>query len=222
MDLSSSTLIHIFGGTVGLLSGFAALFLNKGSELHRAAGNVFFITMLIMSASGAYLAYYKPEIISVFNGALTFYLVATAWAVVMRDERKTGVFEIISLIVVIGIAAGHYMSGIEAMNSDTGLKDDFPPEPYFLFGSVAVIAALSDISAIMRGGLAGKQRIARHLWRMCFAMFIASAAFFLGQMQIFPSFLQEIYVLASPVILVLVLMFFWLARVLFTNWWRTE
>ncbi len=49
-------LLHIIGGTLGILSGFVAVFLRKGSRWHGVAGNVFFISMLTMSGCGAYMA----------------------------------------------------------------------------------------------------------------------------------------------------------------------
>src|SRR5260370_6461799 len=47
----SLLILHICGATVGLLSGTAALIFRKGFRWHRAAGNVFFVSMLIMSRS---------------------------------------------------------------------------------------------------------------------------------------------------------------------------
>jgi hypothetical protein len=49
---------------------------------------------------------------------------------------------------------------------------------------------------------------------MCFALFIACASFFLGQQQVFPEFLQGSWILALPVIASLLLLFYWLLRVL--------
>ena len=45
--------LHIGGGSLGIVSGFAALAFRKGSSAHRAAGNIFFVAMLTMSAIGA-------------------------------------------------------------------------------------------------------------------------------------------------------------------------
>ena len=56
MAMSPVLFVHICGATIGLLSGYMALLFRKGSGLHGAAGNVFFIAMLSMSASGAYIA----------------------------------------------------------------------------------------------------------------------------------------------------------------------
>jgi uncharacterized membrane protein len=45
-------ILHILGGTIGLLSGTFAIAVRKGSRLHRASGNVFTIAMLTLASSG--------------------------------------------------------------------------------------------------------------------------------------------------------------------------
>ena len=80
-------------------------------------------------------------------------------------------------------------------------------------GSVALIAAAGDIRMLVRGGISGTPRIARHLWRMCFGLFIASGSFFLGQQQVFPPAIRKQYILAPLAILPLVLLIYWLVRV---------
>ena len=73
---------------------------------------------------------------------------------------------------------------------------------------------------MLTGRLEGAQRIARHLWRMCFALFVASGSFFLGQAQVFPKPVRIYPLLAIPALLPLLLMLYWLARVLFTRWYE--
>ena len=176
--------------------------------------------MLFMSATGAFVAINVPEMLSVSAGVLTFYLVATAWATVIRHEGEAGVFEIIAMLTAFAIAAFTFYFGMEAFRSETGLLDGFPPGPHFFFGSVALLAGMLDAKMIWSGGVNGKQRIVRHLWRMCFALFIAAASFFLGQQQVFPEVLRGTFILATPVLLVLGVMFFWLIRVSFTKWYQ--
>jgi hypothetical protein len=77
-----------------------------------------------------------------------------------------------------------------------------------------------DLKMIYRGGVSGAQRIVRHLWRMCFAMFIATTSFFLGQAQVFPQPVQESSVLFLPVIVVVLLSGYWFIRVKFTGWYQ--
>jgi hypothetical protein len=70
---------------------------------------------------------------------------------------------------------------------------------------------------LVRNGISGTQRIARHLWRMCFALFIAAASIFLARQQIFPAFLRKTGALFLLSFLPLILMIFWLVRVRFVN-----
>jgi hypothetical protein len=49
--------------------------------------------------------------------------------------------------------------------------------------------------------LQGRHRVVRHLWRVCFAMFIAAASFFLGQAKVFPKPIRIIPLLAIPALL---------------------
>ena len=70
----------------------------------------------------------------------------------------------------------------------------------------------------VRGGVFGAQRVMRHLWRMCFGLFIAAGSFFLGQgSKVFPAFVLKTGVLFVPAVLPLLLLIFWMIRVRFTN-----
>jgi hypothetical protein len=81
-------LLHIVAGTLGMLSGYVAVFLLKGSRRHGLAGNVFVITMLCLSASGVFLAVMRSQPGNILGGTLTFYLVATAWLAVRAARRN--------------------------------------------------------------------------------------------------------------------------------------
>ena len=226
MAFSPLLVLHICAATITVPSGSAALFFRKGSRLHRAAGNVFFISMLIMSASGAYMGFMKQQAINVVVGVLTFYLVATAWVAVKRKDGETGLFEFGAMLLAFAVGTAGLIFGSEAANSATGLKDGFPAVAYFVFGSVALFSAAGDVRMFLRGGVSGARRIARHLWRMCFALLIAALSLFLGKQQHFPEAIRKTHLLNVPIILIAVLMIFWLVRVQFTNaykegGWRT-
>jgi hypothetical protein len=209
--------LHIIAGTLGMLSGFVAVFLLKGSRRHGLAGNVFVIAMLCLSASGVYMALLKSQAGNVLGGTLTFYLVATAWLTARRKGGEPGIFDWGALLVVAAVGAVEMTYGLEAAISQTGLKYGYPPGPYFFMGSVALLAATGDVRMLVRGGIAGTQRLARHLWRMCFALFIAAASIFLARQHLFPTVLQKAGVLVFLSFLPLLLMIFWLLRVRFAN-----
>jgi uncharacterized membrane protein len=44
-------ILHILGGTVGLLAGTFAMAVRKGSRLHRASGNVFTIAIVTLASA---------------------------------------------------------------------------------------------------------------------------------------------------------------------------
>lgn len=222
MDLAPLMTFHIAAGGVALMMGATALLARKGAWLHRNAGNAFFISMLLMSIAGGALAVLKPAA-AAFNmmiSAITIYMISTSWVTVTRTERASGTFELMGLLAALAIAAAGTLLGTQAMQSPKGVGG-MPSGLFFAFAAIAAVAALADLSVIWRGGVAGAQRIARHLWRMSFAMFLATLAFFVGQgAKVFPQWIRDTNLLPVPMLIVLVLMLYWLWRVLSTSWWR--
>jgi len=217
MSFSPILLVHISGGIVGLLSGAVAASFRKGSRRHSVAGNVFVVSMLTMAAAGAYMAIVKSQPGNILGGTLTFYLVATAWLTARRRDGQPGLLDWGALLVISALGIVEVLFGLEAMSSPTGLKYGYPWGPYFFMGSVALLAAVGDGRMLVRGGISGTKRIARHLWRMCFAWFIASSSLFLARPHLFPAIMQKTGVLALLSFLPLLLMIFWLVRVRFSN-----
>ncbi len=222
MSYSPILLLHIASGTLGMLSGFVTVFLRKGSRRHGLAGNVFVVSMMSLGATGVYLATLTHQPGNILGGALTFYLVTTSWLTARRRDGEPGILDWGALLVVLGITVVEVTLGVEAAASLTGLKYDYPPWPYFLFGFIALVATVGDIRMLVRRGIAGTQRLARHLWRMCFALFIAAASIFLARQQLFPAILQRTGVLVFLSVLPLLLLIFWLFRVRFAKAYKAR
>ena len=217
MRFSPILVFHICAGTLGLLSGTAAMVFRKGSRRHRLAGNVFVIAMVSLAASGAGIGFMKHQMLNGLMGVLSFYLVVTAWWSARRRDGETDIFDWGALLVPLAVAAALMTFGVEAANNSRGFKGGYPAGAYFVFGSLALLFAAGDVRMLARGGVSGAQRVARHLVRMCFALFIATGSFFLGQQQVFPAALRNTSVLLFLGILPLLLMIFWLVRIRFTN-----
>ena len=100
-----------------------------------------------------------------------------------------------------------------ARQTPEGTLDGAPPQALYLFLTATGIAALSDLKVLLRRGISGAQRIARHVWRMCFGLFVATGSLFLGQMQIFPQWLQDTPVLYVAALAPLPFLLFWVVRV---------
>ena len=205
--------LHIAGGMVGLLSGTVAMVYRKGSRGHRAAGNVFVVAMLIMGACGSTLALMKHQTNNVFGGLLTVYMITTAWLAGHRRDGETSIFDWGALVFGLAIGASLLTLGALVVNGQVAPQAGVPLGMYFFMGTIPLLAAAGDIRMLVRGGISGTPRIARHLWRMCFGLFIASGSFFLGQQQVFPQAIRKQYILAPLAILPLVLLIYWLVRV---------
>ena len=173
---------------------------------------IFVYAMLVVAITGTVMGLFISEMATVIPGLLTFYLVLTSWFTVRRPVALKFPWIDLSTMLMgltVGIASISY--GIVAEGQPTLL--------YIIFGAVALLGTLGDIRVLTRG-IQGAHRIARHLWRMCVALFLAAISLFIGQAQVFPEPLRNSGLLPIPVLLVMLLMFYWLARVLFTQWYR--
>jgi hypothetical protein len=88
-----------------------------------------------------------------------------------------------------------------------------PAGMLFFLSTVIVLAVIGDFRVIRAGGIQGPRRLARHLWRMCFGLFIATGSFFLGQMRFIPKPIRIVPVLYIVAISPLVLFLYWMWRV---------
>lgn len=221
MHLGANALLnlHIGGGTVGLLAGVVALLAKKGGGLHRSAGAAFVVAMLVMSGIGGIVAPFLHDRISTVAGFMTFYLIFTAWLTARRREGVSPL-ERLGLVVAIGGVISMATLSWLALHTPERTLDGAPPQAFFIFGAVSTIAAFGDLKLVLRGGISGAQRIARHVWRICFGLFVASGSLFLGQMQMFPKWFST-----SPAPYVLALaplpfLLFWMLRVRLSKKYR--
>ena len=219
--------LHIGGGGVGMVSGFTALAARKGSRAHAVAGTVFFVSMLAMASVGATVSPFLPdgflhESTNVIAAIMTLYLLITSWTAIRRHDGRSGRMETAGLVIALAICAAGIAFIQIAKNSPTGTIGDTPPQSFYVFLLVGGLAAASDLKVVLRGGIAGPARIARHLWRMCVSLSVATGSFFLGQQKFLPTFLHGSPLLFIPVFAPLVLMFYWLIRVHLTGWFKAR
>ena len=210
--------MHIVAGSIAIAAGYVALSAAKGDTIHKKSGMIFVYAMLLMSASGALMAMLKLNRGNVMGGTLTFYMVATALLTTRRDVARIEWLDRAALLVGLGAGLAGYTFGLLAVVSPTGRLDGYPPPLFFVFGTIALVSAAGDVRMLMRRGLQSRQRIARHVWRMCFAMFIASGSFFLGQAKVIPKPIRIFPILTTLALIPVAAMLYWVVRVKFTGW----
>lgn len=220
MQVSPLLVLHISGGTAGLVAGTVAMAVRKGGRLHRVAGRVFIGGMLCLAASGAVIAYIRAEPPNIIAGLLTIYMVLTAWLTGRHKDGRTLAFDWVALLFALGIASYLWPLGIQALNRPHRMMNGVPAAMSFFLGSVVLLAAAGDIRMLARGGVTGARRIGRHAWRMSFGLFIATGSFFLGQQKVFPVQWRGSVLLTVLALFPLGLLLFWGVRLRFGTKFR--
>lgn len=226
--MSPLLIVHALAGTLGILSGAIAVCVRKGQRQHRRFGAAFVLTMLTVSVLAVYLALFvppngaggAPPNASLSVGMLTLYLVATAWLTVRRKEGRIGRSEYGALAVAATVSAALVGFGLRAATSAAAQLGSYGP--YFVFAAFAAFAAALDVKVIRNGGISGTQRIARHIWRMCFALFFATSFFFIGQQKVMPAGMRGSPVLLALGFAPLGVMIFWLVRIRLTKQFQRQ
>ena len=199
--------VHILAGTLALLFGYVALAATKGATLHRKSGLLFVAAMVTMALTGALVAALSVTTVSIVAGLLTFYFVTTGLLTVRRRTPETERIDTAAMVFAAVIAVLGFASGAAIMRSGR-------PEaiPMFIFGALGLLAAKGDRRMIREHGIQGKRRIARHVWRMCFAMWVAAASFFWGPPGRVPEIINSPALLPIPVLTPIAVMAVWLWR----------
>ncbi len=201
--------IHVAAGGLALVLGAVALLVKKGGTIHRRSGLLFVCAMLVMGVTASLLG-------NRLGGVMPIYFVATALTTVRPASPWTRRINVAALAVAVGLALLDIAAGVEAFNSPRGLRNGVPFQMLFFLATVMILAAIGDVR-VMRFGLPrGGPRLARHLWRMCFALFIAAGSFFSIRervAKILPERFTTAPMRALPILLVFGAMFYWLWRV---------
>jgi hypothetical protein len=202
----------------------------KGSPRHVLAGKVFVASMLTMGVFAVYLAITRHQPSNIGGGILTVYLIGTAWLTAKRRDGETSRFDWVVLLLPLAIGILLWVIGLNVVRSGASSQNGVPVGMILFMGSVCLLAAAGDVRMLVRRGVFGAKRIVRHLWRMCFGLFIAAGSFFLGPSNrplrllstvgvgkyLSPAiFSTTLYLILT--ILPLILLIFWLVRVRFAN-----
>jgi hypothetical protein len=199
--------LHITGGSLGVITGFTSLIAGKGSTLHRRSGQVFVGAMVTMGLTGAIMG-------NVVGGLVATYLVITAWTTLRPFPRRA------SIALMLGAACMAVLMMIDAFTtlSQGHMSKKGVPVPMTLFlATIMLLAAAGDFRLLRnRGVIKGSPRLVRHLWRMCFSLFIAAGSFFTIRKRvavILPDPFLSFPVRLIPVVLPLLAIGYWLWRI---------
>jgi hypothetical protein len=203
--------IHILGGGVAVLAGYMALFARKGGWLHRKAGLVFVAAMVLMGVGATYVGLAR-DLITWTGGITTIYLVTTALLTVRRKDASAPKLDAALMVIPLAFGLNALRGGIETWSLPGRQFQSVPAVAMFMSAVVLLLAFAGDARVLLRGPLTGHRRIARHLWRMCYAAFSATGSFFLVASRV-PEPIRWAPLRLVLAFLPVPLMFYWLWRV---------
>jgi hypothetical protein len=209
--------VHILAGTLGLIAGYVALYSAKGAALHRKSGMLFVYAMLFMAVFGMTIAVVRDKApdINVPAGMITSYLVITALTTVRPPgaaSRGWRWLDIGAMLVASAVGVTMLTFATEAV-ANGGRRNGMPAFPFILFATFGFVGVAGDLRVLRSGARKGASRIARHLWRMSIALFIAALSFSVQLPKFLPKPLRIRGLLILPVVAVLVTMVYWLWRI---------
>lgn len=215
--MSAVMSIHVAGGLAALAAGAVAVAVRKGSSTHAKAGTAFCLAMFVLGLTASILLPLKTPPESPLGGLMVCYFVATAWmAARRRDGRASGVDKAAcAFILAIGAAIVARAYAASRLPPGTPVA---PPGATGLYalGFLCLAAGAGDLRFILRRTLTRVQRLTRHLWRMCFAFFIATGSFFLGQQDVLPQAMRGTALQWLLAFAPFAVMLCWLVRVRFS------
>jgi uncharacterized membrane protein len=204
---------HFGSALIALVAGTIALLVAKGGKLHKKSGMVFTIAMAAAGALAVPIAAYEGNISSVVAGILVIYFVYTAMTAVKPMPGSGGIVDVALMTFAFAIAAISYWYGLVAWSRPGHALNGVPAAMRLFLATICLLAAIGDLRTIREGGLRGPRRLARHLWRMCFALFIATGSFFIGQMKVIPAPIRIIPLLIVLGVAPLFFLLYWMWRV---------
>lgn len=201
-DLPLVGQIHFLVGTICLFAGAVAFLVRKGSRPHRWAGRVFVVCMLLLCASGLYMSVSRSILFTAFLALMAAHAVTTGW---LAAARISGRAEVIAAGVIGLVALAACGSGLVVASLPSGELNGLPPGAFYSLGGVAIWVAGIDVLTLCRSSTNNRQRLTRHVWRMGFALFIASFIFFFGNNSVLPPLFRTQVALVAPVLTVVAL-----------------
>ena len=207
-----SLAFHFGTGLLALAAGGMAIAVRKGGQWHRRSGLVFVCAMIATGITAVGIATYEGKPGNV-GGAVILYFVITAYAAVRPLPGASRRVDIVLMLLAFAFAVGEYTNAFTALGRPGNQIDGVPAGVMFFMATIILLAAMGDARMIRAGGIQGTRRLARHLWRMLYALFIASGSFFFGQMKFIPEPIRIVPLIVVLGVGPLVLLLYWMWRV---------
>lgn len=199
--------LHFGVGSFAVIAGFLALFVIKGSSIHKISGKIFTISMVVLCLSGFYMSWARDLQFTFLLSAFSIYLAVTGWLSIRKKSVEFTMSDKIGLFYIALFCLICFGLSIIGSSLNWRYPETEPPyEAYAVIGTCAALFLLGDIKYLKRNQLRKELRIKRHITRICSSMLIATIVFFFGNNHVLPDAWRTLPLLSLPIIVVLVFM----------------
>lgn len=206
--LSTLLVLHIAGGSIGLVSGTINLIRKKGDKLHKMIGTIFYYGMLITGTTSLLLAAIHPNHFLFIIGVFTLYLVVTGQRYLAKSRKGSiDSFDRIITYAMMAAAISFITIGTYYL-----VNSNFFGAVYIVFGGFGLLFVKGDLTYY-----AGKSRfknypLLSHIQRMTGGYIAALTAFLVVNSDKFPEGVPAVAAWLAPTILVVPLIIYWSRR----------
>jgi uncharacterized membrane protein len=177
-------IIHIAGGSIGLLTGLLNIFRKKGDRNHKLIGKLFFVSMISAGISSLVLSYLKTNYFLFMIGVFTLYMVSSGQLYLKhKHQDKISSKRIQWSISIIMLFAGLLFVGIGIF---TVLKSNLFGLVFITFGSISLLFVRQDFKNYTNKMMAKNYWLIGHLQRMVGCFIAALTAFLVVNAKYLP------------------------------------
>ncbi len=201
-------ILHIVGGSVGLLTGMINILRKKGDKNHKLVGKIFLISMLSAGISSLILASIHPNYFLSMVGVFTLYLVGSGQLYLKGYNNTTS--KIIGwTITILMLLAGILFVGIGVLDL---AKTNLFGLVFVSFGCLGLRFVQQDFKNYKGQSSIKNYGLVAHLQRMTGGFIAALTAFLVVNAKYFPEQLPSFLYWLLPTIVLTPLIIKWSRR----------
>ncbi|RIW14116.1 hypothetical protein D0X99_15045 [Algoriphagus lacus] len=191
-------LLHIVGGSIGLLCGILVFILKKGTKTHANLGKLFIFGMLLSGVTAQVMAILHPNTFLFMVGVFTIYLVGTgARAIFTKSSRSIhSIDRFLQFGMVLAGLALIYLGIAGVMGGNNfGIV-------YIVFASIGLLMAVQDIRSASKHSHDKKAYVRKHLQRLGGGFIASATAFLVVNLRELPDWLPVWVLWLIPTLLI--------------------
>lgn len=201
-------IIHIIGGSLGLLTGILNMIAKKGDLRHRIVGKIFFFSMLTAGLSSLVLSTINPSLFMFMVGVFTVYMVGTGnrylHLKMLNENQKPKIIDW-SLTISMMLASILFI-GLGVLSL---LKSNLFGLVFITFGSLGLLFVRHDIKNYTGKSHLLNYWLSEHLQRMIGAFIASMTAFLVVNAKYLPESIPLILYWLLPTIIFTPLIIKW-------------